>query len=91
MKIVRHTAPDMRQALRSIREQLGEDAPASAKPRTSSLLKSMWPGESIKLIRYSFGIGATSGAGRLIMEKYSEIADDSMVIPRSCSSGRESR
>jgi flagellar biosynthesis protein FlhF len=26
MKIVRHTAPDMRQALRSIREQLGEDA-----------------------------------------------------------------
>jgi flagellar biosynthesis protein FlhF len=26
MKIVRHTAPDMRQALRAIREQLGEDA-----------------------------------------------------------------
>ncbi|MDE2049714.1 MAG: flagellar biosynthesis protein FlhF [Gammaproteobacteria bacterium] len=26
MKIVRHTAPDMRQALRSIREQLGEEA-----------------------------------------------------------------
>jgi flagellar biosynthesis protein FlhF len=26
MKIVRHIAPDMRQALRSIREQLGEDA-----------------------------------------------------------------
>lgn len=26
MKIVRHTAPDMRQALRCIREQLGEDA-----------------------------------------------------------------
>jgi flagellar biosynthesis protein FlhF len=26
MKIVRHVAPDMRQALRSIREQLGEDA-----------------------------------------------------------------
>jgi flagellar biosynthesis protein FlhF len=26
MKIVRHTAPDMRQAMRSIREQLGEDA-----------------------------------------------------------------
>src|SRR5579864_2746274 len=26
MKIIRHIAPDMRQALRSIREQLGEDA-----------------------------------------------------------------
>ncbi len=26
MKIVRHIAPDMRQAMRSIREQLGEDA-----------------------------------------------------------------
>src|SRR5579872_6916875 len=26
MKIVRHTAPDMRQALRAIREQLGEEA-----------------------------------------------------------------
>jgi len=26
MKIVRHIAPDMRQAMRSIREQLGDDA-----------------------------------------------------------------
>src|SRR5580658_8720762 len=26
MKIIRHVAPDMRQALRAIREQLGEDA-----------------------------------------------------------------
>ncbi|MDE2448933.1 MAG: flagellar biosynthesis protein FlhF [Gammaproteobacteria bacterium] len=34
MKIVRHTAPDMRQALRSIREQLGEDAVILSSRRT---------------------------------------------------------
>ena len=35
MKIVRHTAPDMRQALRAIREQLGEDAVILSSRRTS--------------------------------------------------------
>jgi flagellar biosynthesis protein FlhF len=35
MKIVRHTAPDMRQALRSIREQLGEDAVILSSRRTA--------------------------------------------------------
>ncbi|MDB6089979.1 MAG: flagellar biosynthesis protein FlhF [Gammaproteobacteria bacterium] len=35
MKIVRHTAPDMRQALRSIREQLGEDAVILSSKRCS--------------------------------------------------------
>jgi flagellar biosynthesis protein FlhF len=34
MKIVRHTAPDMRQALRSVREQLGEDAVILSSRRT---------------------------------------------------------
>ena len=34
MKIVRHIAPDMRQALRSIREQLGEDAVILSSRRT---------------------------------------------------------
>ncbi|MDE2052661.1 MAG: flagellar biosynthesis protein FlhF, partial [Gammaproteobacteria bacterium] len=34
MKIVRHTAPDMRQALRSIREQLGEEAVILSSRRT---------------------------------------------------------
>ncbi len=34
MKIVRHTAPDMRQALRAIREQLGEDAVILSSRRT---------------------------------------------------------
>lgn len=32
-----------------------------------------------------------SGDAGRSMEKYREIADDSIVIPRSCSSGRESR
>jgi flagellar biosynthesis protein FlhF len=35
MKIVRHTAPDMRQALRSIREQLGEEAVILSSRRTA--------------------------------------------------------
>ncbi|HEU5443562.1 MAG TPA: flagellar biosynthesis protein FlhF [Steroidobacteraceae bacterium] len=35
MKIVRHAAPDMRQALRSIREQLGEDAVILSSRRTT--------------------------------------------------------
>jgi flagellar biosynthesis protein FlhF len=34
MKIVRHTAPDMRQALRAIREQLGEEAVILSSRRT---------------------------------------------------------
>jgi flagellar biosynthesis protein FlhF len=34
MKIVRHTAPDMRQALRSVREQLGEEAVILSSRRT---------------------------------------------------------
>ena len=34
MKIVRHTAPDMRQALRLVREQLGEDAVILSSRRT---------------------------------------------------------
>ncbi|HEX8756291.1 MAG TPA: flagellar biosynthesis protein FlhF [Steroidobacteraceae bacterium] len=34
MKIIRHAAPDMRQALRSIREQLGEDAVILSSRRT---------------------------------------------------------
>jgi flagellar biosynthesis protein FlhF len=34
MKIVRHSAPDMRQALRAIREQLGEDAVILSSRRT---------------------------------------------------------
>jgi flagellar biosynthesis protein FlhF len=34
MKIIRHIAPDMRQALRSIREQLGEDAVILSSRRT---------------------------------------------------------
>ncbi|KAH3668193.1 hypothetical protein OGAPHI_001947 [Ogataea philodendri] len=51
--------------------------------------KSMWPGESIKLIKYSLTIEVSWA--REIVLKYSEIADDSMVIPLSCSSGLESR
>src|SRR6185503_17596131 len=35
MKIVRHTAQDMRQALRSIREQLGEEAVILSSRRTA--------------------------------------------------------
>ncbi len=35
MKIVRHTAPDIRQALRSVREQLGEDAVILTSRRTA--------------------------------------------------------
>lgn len=35
MKIIRHTAPDIRQALRSIREQLGEDAVILTSRRTA--------------------------------------------------------
>jgi hypothetical protein len=42
-------------------------------------------------MRYSLGSGVASGAERLNMEKYNEMADDSIVMPRSCSSGRESR
>jgi hypothetical protein len=57
----------------------------------TSLLKSIWPGESIRLIRYSLASGAASGLALRIMEKKSEIAEDSMVMPRLCSSGRESR
>ncbi|HEY2035598.1 MAG TPA: hypothetical protein VGG96_01190, partial [Steroidobacteraceae bacterium] len=34
MKIVRHTAPDMRQAMRLVREQLGEDAVILSSRRT---------------------------------------------------------
>jgi flagellar biosynthesis protein FlhF len=36
MKIVRHVAPDMRQAMRAIREQLGEDAVILSSKRTSA-------------------------------------------------------
>ena len=57
----------------------------------TSLLKSMWPGESIRLMRYSLGSGAASGRGLRSMEKKREIAEDSIVMPRNCSSGRESR
>jgi len=57
----------------------------------TSLLKSMWPGESIRFIRYSFCSGSASAADLLSMEKYREIAEDSMVIPLNCSSGLESR
>ena len=35
MKIIRHTARDMRQALRAVREQLGEDAVILSSRRTS--------------------------------------------------------
>ena len=35
MKIVRHTAPDMRQALRAVREQLGEEAVILSSRRTA--------------------------------------------------------
>jgi flagellar biosynthesis protein FlhF len=35
MKIIRHTARDMRQALRGVREQLGEDAVILSSRRTS--------------------------------------------------------
>jgi hypothetical protein len=42
-------------------------------------------------MRYSFCSGAASGADLRNMEKYREMAEDSMVIPRICSSGRESR
>src|SRR5579872_5941328 len=35
MKIIRHTARDMRQALRAVREQLGEDAVILSSKRTS--------------------------------------------------------
>ena len=34
MKIIRHTARDMRQALRAVREQLGEDAVILSSRRT---------------------------------------------------------
>src|SRR6185437_6437658 len=34
MKIVRHTAPDMRQAMRLVREQLGEEAVILSSRRT---------------------------------------------------------
>lgn len=45
----------------------------------------------MRLMRYSFGSGVASGLDLLSIEKYSEIADDSIVIPRSCSSGLESK
>ena len=51
----------------------------------------MCPGESMRLMRYSFASGSASGALRLSIEKYSEMADDSIVIPRVCSSGLESK
>ena len=35
MKIIRHTARDMRQALRAVREQLGEDAVILSSRKTS--------------------------------------------------------
>src|SRR6185437_3193514 len=35
MKITRHTAPDMRQALRAVREQLGPDAVILSSRRTA--------------------------------------------------------
>ena len=57
----------------------------------TSLLKSICPGESIKFIRYSFCLGVASGADRRSMEKYRDMAEDSMVMPRICSSGLESR
>ena len=51
----------------------------------------MCPGESIRFMRNSLGSGCASGAERRSREKYSEMADDSMVMPRNCSSGLESR
>ena len=57
----------------------------------TSELKSICPGESIRLIRYSFDSGGASGDVRLKREKKSEIAELSIVMPRSCSSGRESK
>jgi hypothetical protein len=57
----------------------------------TSELKSMCPGESIRLIRYSFDSGGASGDVHLSREKKREMAELSIVMPRSCSSGRESR
>lgn len=45
----------------------------------------------MRLIKYSLASGAASGLDLLSMEKYNEMAEDSMVIPRNCSSGLESR
>jgi hypothetical protein len=45
----------------------------------------------MRFIKNSFGSGCASGDDRRSSEKKSEMADDSMVMPRSCSSGRESR
>lgn len=42
-------------------------------------------------MRYSFGSGVASDADLLNIEKKSEMAEDSMVIPRVCSSGLESK
>lgn len=45
----------------------------------------------MRLIKYSCCEGCASGEDRRRREKYKDIAEDSIVMPRSCSSGRESR